>query len=156
MKTVSLGSRVGLRGQLEVWGLVRCEIRVISLSCCPSVTKTCFSFWISGVPNIWSNSCVLPHRLSYRLLHIVWCHDTHWYVQGTCINCWQEYLTIFTDTQSSMNFLNLYWNMNGKPTLCIYLTENRLKWVHPCLRWMIFQTVHGNNLHVHYATVHII
>ena len=30
-----------------------------------------------------------------------------------------------------MNFLNLYWNMNGKPTLCIYLTENRLKWVHP-------------------------
>ena len=35
--------------------------------------------------------------------------------------------TILTTTQSSMNFLNLYWNMNGKPTLCIYLTENRLK-----------------------------
>lgn len=38
-----------------------------------------------------------------------------------------DVMTLIDTFKSSMNFLNLYWNMNGKPTLCIYLTENRLK-----------------------------
>eukprot|EP00731_Ephydatia_muelleri_P025986 Em0018g86a len=29
--------------------------------------------------------------------------------------------------QTTLQFLNLYWNMNSRPTLCLFLTESRLK-----------------------------
>ena len=40
-----------------------------------------------------------------------------------------DVMTVIDVLKMTLEFLNLNWNMAGRPTLCLYLTERRLKWV---------------------------
>ena len=38
-----------------------------------------------------------------------------------------DVMTLIDVLKTTLQFLNLNWNMAGRPTLCLYLTESRLK-----------------------------
>lgn len=52
-----------------------------------------------------------------------------------------DVMTLLDVLKTTLEFLNLNWNMPGRPTLCLYLTERRLKCVTESWLWfwlMIF------------------
>ena len=38
-----------------------------------------------------------------------------------------DVMTLIDVLKTTLQFLNMNWNMAGRPTLCLYLTETRLK-----------------------------
>ena len=42
-----------------------------------------------------------------------------------------DFMTLIDVLKTTLQFLNLNWNMANRPTLCLYLTESRLKLVCP-------------------------